>query len=190
VNGPTDAIADAAVRLEPLAASHVNDLVAAVQESLAELSPWLPWAHPAYGARDATDFLRGVAHDAAHGTHRQYAVLDPSRRFVGALGLRVSDEKNGVAQIGYWIRTSATRRGHASAAVRAAASFAITTMGIGRIEIVARPENVASRRAAERAGAKFECIARNRIVQHGVAYPAALYSIVPEDLGLAVRREP
>jgi RimJ/RimL family protein N-acetyltransferase len=177
------------VRLEPLAASHVNDLVAAVRESLAELTPWLPWAHAAYGARDATEFLRTVAHDAARGAHRNYAIVDAGRPLVGALGLRITDEKNGVAQIGYWVRTSETRRGFATAAVRAAAAFAITTMDVGRIEIVARPENVASRRVAERAGARFECIARNRIVQHGTAFPAALYSLVPEDLGLAVRRE-
>jgi RimJ/RimL family protein N-acetyltransferase len=45
-----------------------------------------------------------------------------------------------------------------------------------------RPENVPSRRVAEKAGARFEAIARNRIVQHGKPYDAALYSLIPSDL--------
>ena len=53
---------------------------------------------------------------------------------------------------------------------------------MSRIEIAAIPSNVASRRVAERAGAKFEAVVRNRLVMHGNAYDAALYSIVPADI--------
>lgn len=173
------------VQLQPLSASHVGDLVAAVQESVAELAPWLPWAHRAYGARDATEFLRTTAHEAPQGLHLQFAVLSAEGRFVGGLGLRISDEKNGVASIGYWTRSSATRRGYATAATRVAAAHAFGELGVHRIEIFAREQNVASRRVAERAGATFECIARNRIAQNGVSYPAALYSLIPADLRAA-----
>jgi RimJ/RimL family protein N-acetyltransferase len=52
-----------------------------------------------------------------------------------------------------------------------------------RVEIAAHPDNVASRRVAEKAGATFEGVMRNRIYMRGRSYPAALYSLVPEDLG-------
>jgi RimJ/RimL family protein N-acetyltransferase len=66
--------------------------------------------------------------------------------------------------------------------VRLVARFAFDTLQLSRLEIFARPENVASRRVAEKAGAKFEAIARNRMVQHGRAYDAALYSLIPADV--------
>jgi RimJ/RimL family protein N-acetyltransferase len=87
-----------------------------------------------------------------------------------------------MANIGYWVRTGATKRGVAAGAVRLAAQFGFEDLGLSRIEIAAIPENIPSRRVAEKAGAKLEGIARNRIVMHGQAYPAALYSLLPEDL--------
>jgi RimJ/RimL family protein N-acetyltransferase len=84
--------------------------------------------------------------------------------------------------VGYWVRTGATRRGIAPQAVRLVARFAFETLQLSRLEIFVRPENIPSRRVAEKVGAKFEAIARNRIVQHGRAYDAALYSLIPSDL--------
>jgi RimJ/RimL family protein N-acetyltransferase len=175
-------LTDGALVLEPYAAEHVNDLVPAVRESVAELSPWLPWCHPNYGAKDATDWLLLCAHAVADGVNHQFAVRDASGRYAGGLGLRISDRQNRVASIGYWIRTSATRRGLATAAVRVAARFGFGELGLRRLEIFAHPDNVASRRVAERAGASFEGIARNRILMHGVSHDSALYSLVPADL--------
>lgn len=176
----TPKLTDGRIVLEPFAGDHVNGLVEAVRESLVELMPWLPWAHAGYGMRDATEWARECAHGATGGSSFQFAVLGLDGRLLGGLGLRTSDALNRVASIGYWVRTSATRQGVATAAVRLAGRFAFERIGITRIEIYARPENVASRRVAERAGAEFECIARNRIVMHGTAYPAALYSLVPD----------
>jgi RimJ/RimL family protein N-acetyltransferase len=179
---PALRLTDGVVTLEPSAGAHVNELVVAVRESLAELQPWLPWARPGFGAADATDWIRACAHAAAQGLDHEFAVLDAAGRFSGGVGIRVTDAKNRVASIGYWTRTSAARRGHATRAVRLAAAHAFDQLGVLRVEIHARPENAGSRRVAERAGAAFECIARNRLVQHGVPYAAALYSLVPDDL--------
>ena len=40
--------------------------------------------------------------------------------------------------------------------------------------------NLASRAVAERIGAQFECIARNRLILRGRPVAAAVYSLVPE----------
>lgn len=183
-------IAGDRVTLEAYGAPHIVELVAAVRESAAELSAWLPWCHPAYGIRDATDWIRSCAAGWASESGYQFAVIEVGGRFAGGLGLRVSDPQNGVASIGYWIRTSATRRGLATAAVRTAASYAFGTLRLARLEIFAREGNAASRRVAERAGARFECIARNRIAHHGVSHPAALYSLIPGDLATPRRASP
>jgi len=71
------------------------------------------------------------------------------------------------------------RNGVAIAAARLAAGFAFRELGLTRIEIVALVDNVASRRVAEKLGATFECVARNRLVHNGVPFAAAVYSLVP-----------
>ena len=103
-------------------------------------------------------------------------------QYLGGSGVNHIDRQNRLGCIGYWVRTGATGRGIAPKAVRLIARFAFDTLHLSRIEIVARPENTPSRRVAEKAGAKLETIARNRIVQHGRAYDAALYSLIPADL--------
>jgi RimJ/RimL family protein N-acetyltransferase len=84
--------------------------------------------------------------------------------------------------MGYWVRASRERRGIGSAAARLASRFAFTELGLARIEIVALPDNVASRRVAEKIGARLECVARNRLQFRGEPRDAAVYSLVPGDL--------
>ena len=62
------------------------------------------------------------------------------------------------------------------------ARFGFETVGLTRIEIVAASENAPIRRVAEKAGAQFECRARNRLVIHGMPVVAAVYSLVPSDV--------
>lgn len=175
-------LTDGRIVLEPYAADHVNDLVAAVRESRVELMRWLPWCHEHYGARDATEWLRFCAHAAAEGLERHYALRDEAGRYAGSVGLRVLDPKNRVGTLGYWTRTSATGRGLATAGTRLLAAFAFEQVSLRRVEIYAQHDNVASRRVAERAGARFEGIARKRLLHGNESHDAALYALVPGDL--------
>src|SRR5690606_2853331 len=112
----------------------------------------------------------------------QFAIIDAgSGAALGGISLTHIVKANRLANMGYWVRTSATGRGVASEAVRLAASYGFRELNLSRIEIAAIPQNIASRRVAERAGARFEALVRNRLVMHGKAYDAALYSLVPGD---------
>lgn len=62
------------------------------------------------------------------------------------------------------------------------ARFGFGTLGLARIEIVALPDNSASRRTAERAGARFETVARHRLWVRDEARDAAVYALVPGDV--------
>ena len=74
----------------------------------------------------------------------------------------------------------ASARGFAVGAVKLTAAFAFETLGLMRIEIVAAADNAGSRRVAEKAGALFECLARNRLLIHGKPVTAAVYSLIPK----------
>jgi RimJ/RimL family protein N-acetyltransferase len=51
-----------------------------------------------------------------------------------------------------------------------------------RIEIVVMPDNHASPRTAEKTGARFEAIARQRLWANGQTHDAAVYGLTPADL--------
>lgn len=51
-----------------------------------------------------------------------------------------------------------------------------------RVSYSGSEPNTASRRAAEKAGAQFECVARSRLQLKGRSYPAAVYSLIKSDL--------
>ena len=51
-------------------------------------------------------------------------------------------------------------------------------MNLVRLELVVLTENVASRRVAERTGAQFECVAKNRLMHNGRAESAAIYAFI------------
>jgi RimJ/RimL family protein N-acetyltransferase len=82
------------------------------------------------------------------------------------------------ANLGYWVRTSATRQGVATEAVRQVAEFAFGNTDLVRLEIVCAVGNDASQRVAERAGAAREGALRHRLLLHGQPVDAVMYSLV------------
>jgi RimJ/RimL family protein N-acetyltransferase len=176
-------LTDGVVVLRPLTMADSAAMYASVRESIAELCQWLPWAHPEYALADATGFIQMSRRWWDEQSQFTFGIFDAvSGAHAGIIGVNHLNMQHRYANVGYWVRTSHTRRGFCSRSVRLVARFAFDTLGLTRIEIAADPENGASRGVAEKAGATFETIARNRIVMRGEALPAALYSLVPEDL--------
>jgi ribosomal-protein-serine acetyltransferase len=176
-------LTDGVVMLRPLEMTDCDALYAAVKESSPELCRWLPWCHPDYAPGETAAFINSAIQWWANQSQFSFAILDAADgTYSGTTGINHINRQHRYANIGYWIRTSRTRRGFASRALKLAAGFAFQSLGLARVEIAAQPDNIASRGVAERAGATFEGILRNRIVVRGQSCPAALYSLVPEDL--------
>jgi len=158
-------------------------MYAAVAESIPEISPWLPWCHAGYSRDETAGFIKIAGEAWADHSHYPFAILAVSGAdFLGGIALNHIAKPNRLANVGYWVRTSRTRQGIASAAARLVSQYAFGTLGLTRLEIACIPTNTSSRRVAEKVGAKFEAVARNRLVMHGVACDAALYSLLPEDV--------
>jgi ribosomal-protein-serine acetyltransferase len=176
-------LSDSVVTLRPLEPADRDAMYAAVMESIAEVSPWLPWCHPAYAPGETAAFIESTIQAWANQSQFTFGIFESADGvYSGSISLNHIVRQNRYGNIGYWVRTSRARRGLASRAVRLVARFAFETVGLTRVEIAAIPENLASRRVAEKAGATLETVIRNRIVMHGRPYPAALYSLVPQDL--------
>ena len=155
----------------------------AVRESLDSLRPFLPWAHAAYSMEDARSWVESrpqAWEDADEYSFIIYSLADD--RILGGMGINQLDVLNGRGNIGYWVRTSAQGRGVATEGTRLLTGFGFEQLGLSRLEIVMLTTNDASRRVAEKAGAKFEGVQRNRLRADGQPRDACMYSLIPGDL--------
>ncbi|WP_375425161.1 GNAT family N-acetyltransferase [uncultured Friedmanniella sp.] len=85
-----------------------------------------------------------------------FCVADRYDEPLGSAGLWTRGLVGGRATAGYAIRPSARGRGLAVDALRSLTDFGWTLPGLHRIELYVEPDNVASRRTAERAGYRWE----------------------------------
>jgi len=170
------------VRLRPFAADDAEAIHAAVRESLTELGRWLSWCREDYSLQDTCDFLDARTNAFQTTGEHSFAILElGSDRFVGAIGINQIDPLTQRANLGYWLRTSATGRGYAAEAARLLARWALLEHGLERLEIVAATGNVESQRVAAAIGATREGIARRRLRVHGVQHDAVVFSLIRAD---------
>lgn len=148
----------------------------AAKESVPELQPWMPWCHPGYSIEESRTWLQIQVPGFDEGTAFEFAIVSADGRYLGGCGLNQIDQANNRANLGYWVRTTATRRGVATAAVRAIRDWAFDNTGLIRLEIVIAVDNLASHRVAEKAGAVREGILQRRLVLHGMAHDATIFS--------------
>ena len=139
----------------------------------------MPWCHAGYTEAESIVWIERTQAMWQSGEAYEFAVLDSVNGYVGGAGINQFNRLHNLANLGYWVRQSRQRVGLATAAVRVLAKFGFETLGLTRIEIVTASENHPSRRVAEKAGAQFECVARNRLFIHGKPLAAAVHSLVP-----------
>jgi len=140
----------------------VND---AVRDSLAELTPWMPWAGTMPSVDESEIHCR--RQQARFILREDFALLIFLRRpdgsegeLVGGTGLHRIDWPLRRFEIGYWRKTGCEGNGYLTEAVRAVARLAFDVLGARRVEIRMDDNNAASWRLAERAGFTLEAILR------------------------------
>ena len=102
--------------------------------------------------------------------------------FLGGTGLNHINYQYRLANLGYWVRTSATGRGIATAAARLAGEFGVRCLRLLRAEIVVAVGNQPSLRVAEKVGAVKEGILRNGLTLNDGPNDVAIFSFIPEDM--------
>jgi RimJ/RimL family protein N-acetyltransferase len=179
-------LTDGKIDLRPPLRRDAACIYRAVCESLAEISPWLPFAHEGYCLKESKDFIRHCPEGWKRDEEYVFAVLDAGDgECIGVGGLNRIDHDNRRANLGYWIRTSRTGAGIATAVTRLLAGWGFAELKLNRIEMVIATGNERSRRVAEKAGARYEGTLRNRIKVGQDLYDAAMYSLLPTDLKAA-----
>jgi RimJ/RimL family protein N-acetyltransferase len=171
-------------RLRPWRADDAAALHALVRESMPRFRRWLPWCRAGYGLADAVAHIERCRTGWARGELYAFAVIDArTHALVASVGINQLRMQHRCGNLGYWVCSARQGEGIAPRIVVAAARFAFRRLGLVRLEIVVDVANRASRRVAEKAGAQFEGIARQRLLHGATARDAAIYALIPADLG-------
>ena len=166
--------------LRPVRSDEAPLLLEAVRESVDSVGRWMSWCNQAYSINEAVLWVERQTAARHNGTAYEFGVFDAdSGDLLGCAGLNCIIIANRIGNLGYWIRSSAAGRGITTKVARRLLEFGFSKVGLMRIEIVVSADNSASRRVAEKLGALFEGVLRNRLVVGGVAVPGALYSCIP-----------
>jgi RimJ/RimL family protein N-acetyltransferase len=157
-----------------------ESMVEAARESAEQVEPWMPWCHPRYSIEEARMFIASAEGAWDSKTAYEMAIVrsaaEPDAGILGVCGLN-QIRPGQVANVGYWVRTSATGAGVATEALTQIARFAFAETEIVRLEIVVAVANRASARVAEKAGAVLEGIVLDRLQLHGRRHDAWIYTL-------------
>lgn len=161
----------------------ILSLYAAVRESAPELASWMVWYHPKYSLSDTAAFVSNCDAEWERGSQYSFAIYSVENgTLLGSVGLNQINRLHNFANLGYWVRSSATHHGVATTAVRLAARFGIQELALGRLELLMPVANEFSRRVAEKVGARNEGILRRRLLLQNQLHDAHIFSLVAGDL--------
>lgn len=166
------------VTLRPYRISDADALLEAARESTREVFPWLPWCHPDLSREEVEAWLRSQVEAWAQRQSFEHCILGEDGTYLGGVALNQIHRANRFGNVGYWVRSSATRRGVATAAVAQIVEFARRETDLIRLEIVVAAGNEASARVARKAGAVYEGTLRSRLFFHGAPHDAMMFSLL------------
>ncbi len=174
------------LRLRAFRADDVQPLYEAVNESIPEVAPFETWCHPGYSLDEAKDYVTWWIQAWERKRAFNYVIEDAaSLEFLGSCGMHEISDEHRHAMLGYWVRTSATRRGVATHAARLVATTAFADLDLLRIAIGVPVANTPSHRVAEKLGAKQEGVLRQQLVLPSGPSDVVLYSLLPGELRAA-----
>jgi RimJ/RimL family protein N-acetyltransferase len=150
---PTPELRDGGLMLRPLAPGDANAIAAACADPA--IGHWIHALPTPYSGADAAAFIAKSARRLAAGEGVDCAVLDrASGELLGNIGMAAAPDRATLAsaEIGYWVKPQARRRGVALTAARLIVRWAFSVAGLERLELLTYPGNAASQALAVKLG--------------------------------------
>ena len=152
--------------LRPFRRRDADSLAEAVNASMADLTPWLPWARPGYDRGDALRFIRDSSAAWAEGRAFDFAIrstADPEAH-LGNVSVWHTSRREQAGEVGYWVRSTLTGRGIGTEATCRVLQVAFDELRLHRVVLRIATGNVASERIAERLGFLQEGLLRKEVL--------------------------
>jgi ribosomal-protein-alanine N-acetyltransferase len=152
----------------------------------AQLEPWEPSNGVDWEARHAVtswpSVCSGLRSEARKGRMLPY-VIEVDGQFTGQLTIgNVTHGALRSAWIGYWVTTSATGGGVATAALALGVDHCFGAVRLHRVEATVRPENTASRRVLAKGGFREEGLLKRYLEVDGAWRDHLLVGITVEEI--------
>ncbi|MFR0353249.1 GNAT family N-acetyltransferase [Streptomyces sediminimaris] len=133
-----------------------------------EFRRWNTPLKPVTDAGGARESLRAKVRLTQEGSAASYCVVDDrSGAVLGHVGVNVIDTVLSVARVGYWVLPEARGRGLAARALAVASRWALTDLGLHRLELGHALGHEVSCRVAERCGYRYEGTLRGAMFEAG-----------------------
>jgi RimJ/RimL family protein N-acetyltransferase len=180
---PDPQLEDGTVALRPWRQSDLVALVEACQDS--EIPRWTAVPSP-YTEHDAREYLARADIDRRSGRELGLAVVGAADdTLLGSCSLARFDWHDRKVEVGYWVAAAARRRSVGSRATSMLSRWAVTGLGMERVELLANPLNEPSQRLALRAGFTREGLLRAYRRRKGEREDLVMFSLLASDVGSA-----
>jgi len=180
---PARPLSDGVVSLRPWREADVPAVAAACRDE--EIARWLDSVPQPYTDADARAYVAMTRRGWKEETLAAFAITAAlTGEVLGSVALSVVDAEQAVAEIGYWVRREARKRGTATRAVLLASRWALGQCGVQRLQLRADVHNLASQRVAERAGFTREGVLRSARYspRRGARVDFVMYSLLPGEV--------
>lgn len=169
------------VSIRPYRLDDAQALHEAALESVAEVAPFMPWCRSDLTLEETRGWIDAQVPAFEARRAFEFVIQSADGRFLGGCGLNQLDAVNRRANLGYWVRSSATRRGVATAAIRQLVHWAFRNTDLVRLEVVVSTQNAPSLRTAQKSGATREGVLEKRLLLYGASHDAVMFSFVRPD---------
>ena len=148
---PTE-FSDGTIAIRTYQPSDVHPYFDAARESIAEVSRHLPWLHQDYSIEEARTWIEKMIPRFWEQQSEYHFVITEvaTGNVLGGCGLDQVNWIHQTANLGYWVRTSRTRQGVATAASKLLVRFGFEHLRLKRIDVVTSIDNTPSARVAEK----------------------------------------
>jgi len=167
------------VTLEPINLTHLNELIDAVKDG----ESWTLWFANVPHPEQMEDYIKAAIDDAKNGNIAYAVRNNQTNKIVGTTRYYKVDEANRRAMIGYTWYANSVRRTPVNTECKLLLLREIfESYDAIAVEFRTHSENIASRNAIERLGAKFDGVLRHhQILKDGSIRDTAVYSIVADE---------
>ncbi len=181
---PPERIPSTQLTLLRSSAGDLDELVEAVNASLSELQPWMPWAQAPATTESIGGFLDRADRHWGTGHEFAFAIRGPRGRqrdaLVGFCGLHAKVGIGGL-EIGYWVRSDCTGHGVATAAAGALTRSALGLTGVSRVEIHCDAANLPSAAVPPKLGYRLDRIEVRSPSSPGETDQQMIWVCTPDD---------
>ena len=177
-------LSDGTIAIRTYQPSDVHPYFEAARESIAEVSPHLPWLHPEYSIEEARTWIKKMIPRFWEQQSEYHFVITEiaTDSILGGCGLDQVNWGNQTANLGYWVRTSRTRQGVATAASKLLVRFGFEHLRLKRIDVATSIDNIPSARVAEKLNPSEKKRVKGSLSTEGGVLNTIVFSLFSKDV--------